>query len=151
MHATMARTRMVVKTVPLPPAFRSCCVTLITCLGFVRFDSREQLLAGRLPNPDVALLFRTHCAHASRASTAKPLPEGISRCIKTRSLLLDHLVRDRQRAGWNGDAKRIRGLQIDDQIEFCRRLHRHIGWLLASENPVHIARSAAVLIDRIGP
>jgi hypothetical protein len=46
----------------------------------------------------------------------------------------------------NGDAKRFRGLEIDDQLEFCRRLHRHVGGLFALEDAIDIPRSPPLRI-----
>src|SRR5262245_20321489 len=52
--------------------------------------------------------------------------------------LFDHLVgacKDRRR---NGDAKRLRGLEVDDQFVFCRCLHRHVGWLFTLKDAINI-------------
>jgi hypothetical protein len=37
--------------------------------------------------------------------------------------LLDHLVGASKQRGWNRDAQRLRGLEIGDEIKFCRLLH----------------------------
>src|SRR6516225_2065130 len=45
--------------------------------------------------------------------------------------------------------ERLRGFQVDDQLELCRRLHRQVGWLLSLEDAIHVSRRAAVLVDHI--
>src|SRR3954462_11428997 len=47
---------------------------------------------------------------------------------------LNHLVGDCQQSGWHLDAKRLRGLKIDDQLYFRRLLGRHVGGPLAFKN-----------------
>src|SRR5258708_4497507 len=44
-------------------------------------------------------------------------------------LLLDHLVGTQQERFRDREAERLRGLEIDHQLESCGRLHRKIGWL----------------------
>jgi len=36
----------------------------------------------------------------------------------------DDLIRPQQDRGWDGEAKRLRGLQVDDEIELGRPLDR---------------------------
>ena len=43
--------------------------------------------------------------------------------------LFDHLVGAREHSGRNGEAQRLRGFEVDDQLESCRLLDREIGWL----------------------
>src|SRR5262249_39783366 len=43
---------------------------------------------------------------------------------------------------WHVEAERLRCLEIDHQLVLGRRLHRHVGWLLALEDTIHIAGSA---------
>jgi hypothetical protein len=47
--------------------------------------------------------------------------------------------------------KRLGGLEVDDKLVFGRRLHGQIGRLLALEDAIDVARSAAELIDNIVP
>src|SRR5262245_2013245 len=49
----------------------------------------------------------------------------------------------------NGQTERLRGLEIDNQLILGRRLHWHIGWLLAFEDTIDIARGAPDRIVRI--
>src|SRR6476646_5931086 len=63
--------------------------------------------------------------------------------------LLDHLVsRGKQRLR-NGQAERLCGLEIDNQLVLGRRLHRHIGWLLALEDAIDIPDGLPDCIVRI--
>ena len=44
--------------------------------------------------------------------------------------LFDHLIGERKQVRRDCEAKRLRGLEIDDQLKLCRRLHGEIGRLL---------------------
>jgi len=41
--------------------------------------------------------------------------------------LLDYLVDERKYAGWNVEAERFGGLEVDDQLELGRLHHWHLG------------------------
>jgi hypothetical protein len=58
-----------------------------------------------------------------------------------RNALLDHLVSAGEQRRWHGDAKRLRGLQIDDQLELGRLLDRQVGRLRSPEYLVNESRS----------
>ena len=45
--------------------------------------------------------------------------------------LLDHLVRLEQERRGHGEAERLGGLEVDDQVELCGLLHRQVGGLRA--------------------
>ena len=55
----------------------------------------------------------------------------------------------RKQRTWNGEAERLRGLQIDEQLILGRRLHRHIGGLFTLEDAIDVASRAAERIDRV--
>ena len=55
----------------------------------------------------------------------------------------------RKQRRWNGEAERLRGLQIDEQLILGRRLHRHIGGLFTLEDAIDVAGRAAELIEEI--
>ena len=51
--------------------------------------------------------------------------------------------------GGTGDAKHFCSLEVDDQLEFGRLLHRQIGWLSALQNAIDVFSRSAVLVDNI--
>src|SRR5215471_8556284 len=59
---------------------------------------------------------------------------------------LDHLVGAHKQSGWHSKAERLGSLEIDEQFDFRRLLHRQIGRLLALENPAGIDTGLAVHI-----
>ena len=50
----------------------------------------------------------------------------------------DHLVGALLHRYRNGQAERLGGLEVDDQLELGRRLHRQIAWLLALQDTIDI-------------
>src|SRR6516165_8075067 len=52
--------------------------------------------------------------------------------------LFDHLVGSHLHRQRHREAKRLRGLEIDEVLEFLWLLHRKIGWFFASEDAVEI-------------
>ena len=63
--------------------------------------------------------------------------------------LLDHLIRPRQQRRRDGEAEGLRGLQVDDEVEFRRLLNRKIARLGALENLIHIIGGASEKIEII--
>ena len=47
--------------------------------------------------------------------------------------------------------QRLGGLEVDDQLVLGRRLHRQVGRLLALEDAINVAGSAAKLVAKIRP
>jgi len=67
------------------------------------------------------------------------------------ALSLDYLVgRGEQRLRY-AQCERICGLEVDEQIEFDRRLHGKLGRLRTLENAIDIAGGAAEEVDRVDP
>ena len=65
------------------------------------------------------------------------------------AFLFDHLVGAQEDRGWHFQAKRLRRLQIDGDIEFRRLQERKVGRLGALVNPSGIdAQGAEVRLTR---
>ena len=65
--------------------------------------------------------------------------------------LFDHLISARQQRRRHGEAERLGGLQVDDHLVLCRRLHRHVGRVLTFEDAVDVAGRLPILVDAINP
>jgi hypothetical protein len=63
-------------------------------------------------------------------------------CSATNCTLLDHLVSEREQHRRQFEAKRLRGLEIDDEIKLDRLLDRQFRWLCAVENLINIRSGA---------
>src|SRR5450432_1335437 len=64
--------------------------------------------------------------------------------VNTGSGLFDDLVGPSEQCRRHGEAHRLGGLEIDDQLILGRRLHRKIGGLLALEDAIDVSGGAAV-------
>ena len=66
----------------------------------------------------------------------------VSAINRHNAALWDHLVgKDRNRWGYR-KAERLGGLEVDDHLEFCRKLHREIARLRAAQNAIHVGGGA---------
>jgi hypothetical protein len=64
--------------------------------------------------------------------------------------LFDHLVGAGEHGRRNVDAQRLRGLEVDQEVEFCRQHHRQFRRLLALYNPAGVVARLAVGIASAG-
>ena len=48
------------------------------------------------------------------------------------------IVGNREQRWRNGEAERLRSLEIDDQFELCRLLDRKVAWFLTIEDSRHV-------------
>src|SRR6266568_508937 len=62
----------------------------------------------------------------------------------------DHLVSAGEYGCRNIDAQRLRGLEVDDNVEFCRQYHRQFDRLLTLHNPADVVTGLAVGIGSAG-
>ena len=74
-----------------------------------------------------------------------------TKCAAANKHLFDHRVGAGKQRLRHGQAEPFRGLEIDHQLVFGRRLNRKIGRLFALEDAIDIGGRASVLVDPIGP
>src|SRR5262249_21607979 len=81
----------------------------------------------------------------------KCAPERLPRrpAAGIRAFSFDHLVGAGEQCWRYVESKSIRCLEIYDELNFGRVLHRQVGGLLALEDPIDIAGRKQVWIDRI--
>src|SRR5262252_3073330 len=66
-------------------------------------------------------------------------------------LLFDDLVGVAEQRVWDGEAERLGGLEVDDELELCRLLDWQIGRLRTLQDLVHIACSTPVHVKVVRP
>ena len=69
---------------------------------------------------------------------------GLMQCSK--SSLFNHLVGQLLQMQGHIKAERLRGLEVDHQLELGGRLNRQLAWFLALEDSIDIRRRTPVLI-----
>ena len=96
----------------------------------------EKIASGIIASGGELHAFRKSCPEAAIADIA---------------LSFDHLVgAGKQRLG-NIQTQRLGRLQIDDQLEFGRRLYRQIAWSGSLQNPIDIEGRSSHLIEYVDP
>ena len=58
--------------------------------------------------------------------------------MNSRRFTFDHLVGAAEQRERDGEAERLGGLEVDDQLDFRGLLDRQVGRLLALENPAGV-------------
>src|SRR5215831_11753240 len=64
--------------------------------------------------------------------------------------LFDHFIGTGEHSRWECETHFLGGLKINHQLILGRRLHGHLGWLLALENAINIVSRLPVLIEEVG-
>jgi len=76
-------------------------------------------------------------------STRQPICAGVIGDHRASTILsFDDLVGAGEERPWKCQAEFLGGLEVDDQLEFCRLLHRKIGRWRALEDAVDVLGSA---------
>ena len=70
---------------------------------------------------------------------------------RSKERLFDQLVGAAGQRQRDGDAKRLGGLEVDEQLQLRGLLHRQIGGLLAFEDAVGVDADLAKLVRIVGP
>src|SRR6516162_10032838 len=84
------------------------------------------------------------------AARPRPRPDAeivggeVSFCTSLRFTSLDHLVGGREQRRRHLEAERPSGLEVDHQFVLGRRLNRHVGGFLVSEDAIDVACRAPV-------
>ena len=68
-----------------------------------------------------------------------------------RNALLDHLVGEQLQRVGHFEAKRLGGLQVDDELDFGRLQDRHVGGLRAFEDLTDVDADLTLHVQNIGP
>jgi hypothetical protein len=63
--------------------------------------------------------------------------------------LFDHLVGAPEQGGRHGDAERLRRLQVDNQLDLGRLLHRQVGKLFAFQDAARVDAGKAVRFGKV--
>ena len=69
---------------------------------------------------------------------------------RSKPLSFNDLVCTGEQSGWHVEAECLGGLEIDDQFELGRRLHRQVGGRLTAQDAVDIGRRLPILLGEVG-
>src|SRR5215831_3929736 len=72
------------------------------------------------------------------------------RLSQQHSCSFDHLIGEREQPVWNLEAERLRGLEVDDQLEFGRHQHGQVGRFFALEDAARVNTGLAKGIRKAG-
>src|SRR3979490_721390 len=88
------------------------------------------------------------CGHAG-ASLYDPQRRSPANFCCVAKLLFDYLVGGGQERFREGDAERLGGLEIDDQLDLCDLLYREVRGFFALENAAGVNTDLAVRIKTV--
>jgi hypothetical protein len=124
------------------PCWRIVFSTFCGCMSFytgsvkLRKAHCERMLSGLPRQP----------TQASNADTSDSCQKQLL-AIAARQPLFDHLVGAGEHSCGHVEAKRLRCLEVDDQLVLGRCLYRQVGRLLALEDAIDVAGHAPKLVD----
>src|SRR6476620_10906512 len=72
-------------------------------------------------------------------------------CGAQKESLFDHFVGGLLKMHRHVETQSFGRLEIDDELILSRRLHRHVGGLLALEDAIDVTGCVSILVDEIGP
>src|SRR5215468_8222704 len=100
---------------------------------------------------NVPLHTPSMCAKISAAAQRSAIGcSTLAATCKCTAASLDHLVGAGEEGWWHGEAKRLRGLEVDHQLELGWLLDRKFASFLARKNSRDISRSGAIKLKVIG-
>src|SRR2546430_16628965 len=85
------------------------------------------------------------------ARTGRIFPRGCSRRLDPPYVSFDHLVGAADERERDGEAERLGGRKVDDQLDLRGLLDRQGGRLLAGNNPARIKADLAISHHRLAP
>ena len=100
---------------------------------------------------DLMAIARPSYARGHRREGEQREPPGRWSEMLGSATSLNDMVRSGQQGGWDCETERLRGPQVNDEVELRGLLDRKVAGIGAPENPVHVGRGARHLSWRSGP
>ena len=97
-------------------------------------------MSGLLPTADIN----------DRASVRTALCQQRTHAPQQLALLFDHFIGDSKQCGLNTETERPCRREVEDELEFRRRLHRKIAGICTFEDTIDVGRRALKYFDLVG-